>query len=311
MSTVRKLLEKINIDKETIVRWEEPMSAHTTFRIGGPAAAWVRPSGAAAEETTARLFAAAHEEGLALFVLGGGANVVFPDKGYPGIVLDMGAFSAWRLMEGEDAPLLEAGAGAVISDLAFACAALGLDALSFFAGMPGELGGSVWMNARCYGGEIADVLEWTDIIDEDGEPRRIGRKEGDFSYKRSPFQKRRVVITRAAFRCKKADTSDLTRKMEQIRSDRTAKGHYRLPSAGSAFKNDYSYGVPTGRIVDELGLRGTQIGGARVSDWHGNLIVNTGGATAADVRALVSFVSERVASAIGLQLEPEIIFIDP
>jgi UDP-N-acetylmuramate dehydrogenase len=312
MVTVRKLFEKINIydEIEGELRFDEPLSPHTTFRVGGPADAWFRPAGPHAVEAMAAVLRAAAAEGIPTFVLGGGANVVVSDRGVRGVVLDTTGWSGCEFGDetaGEARVLVRA--GTAVDDSAEACASRSLGGLEFLAGMPGSMGGAVWMNARCYGKSISDVLMETTILDEAFKIVTVPFRGDDFSYKRSPFQSRSVLIVAARFRLEKQSEAELRAAMDRYRADREAKGHYRLPSAGSAFKNDYAYGKPTGQVVDELGLRGLQIGGARVADWHGNIIVNTGNAAASDIRALVEEIARRVREATGLVLESEILFV--
>lgn len=308
MVNLRKLMEKINTEQPFTgeLRYDEPLSEHTTFRVGGPADVWIRPSGEGSPAYFAALLRAARDAGVPVFILGGGANIVPSDRGVRGIVLDLGAWAGC----GFSVPgVVEVRAGTTVDDAAEACAERGLGCLEFLAGMPGSVGGAVWMNARCYGRSVSDVLLETRILDESGRPAAVPIREEDFSYKRSPFQSRDVLILSAVFRTAPVAEGELRARMAELRADREAKGHYRLPSAGSVFKNDYAYGVPTGRIVDELGLRGLSVGGARVADWHGNIIVNSGAATAADIRSLAEEVARRVKEARGLALECEILFV--
>jgi len=285
------------------------MAPRTTFKVGGPADLWARPEGPEAESLCAAVLRAAREEEVPVLVLGGGANVVVADRGVRGLVLDTGGLSGCSFSEGEGGPSVVIRAGTAVDDAVEACADRSYSCLEFMAGMPGTIGGAVWMNARCYGSSVSDVLRETTIVDEEFAVRRVPFEPAAFSYKRSPFQTRRVLIVSARFALAPKDAAAVRAEADLRRADREAKGHYRLPSAGSSFKNDYGYGKPTGQIVDELGLRGLSVGGARVSDWHGNIIVNAGGATAADIRALVDLVADRVAAALGLALEPEILFV--
>jgi UDP-N-acetylmuramate dehydrogenase len=190
-----------------------------------------------------------------------------------------------------------------------AAAGQGRGGLEFLAGMPGTLGGAVWMNARCGERSVSDVLAGTEILDESGGRLFVPYKDGDFSYKKSPFQGRDVLVLSAELRVYERDTEELCREAEALRRDRRAKGHFRAPSAGSAFKNNRAFGKPTGKIIDELGLRGLSVGGAAVAPWHGNIIINTGNAAASDIRDLVNVVTEKVRAALGFVLEPEILFV--
>jgi len=296
--------------RDVEVRYDEPMAAHSSFKTGGPADCWIKPHGEGFPAFAAALLAAARAEQIPVFVLGGGANILAADAGIRGIVLDTGGWAGetGRQREG----ILEFRCGTSLDDAAEIAAKVGLSGLEFLAGMPGSIGGAVWMNARCYGREIADVITETDIIDFSVSPPEQTRLPADksaFSYKKSPFQNRDWLILSASFQLTPGETSQIRAVMDSHRADRETKGHYRYPSAGSVFKNNPRYGKPTGQIIDELGLCGLRKGGAQVAPWHGNIIVNTGGASAADIRALVDEVAARVKTAAGFDLEPEILFI--
>jgi UDP-N-acetylmuramate dehydrogenase len=291
------------------VFYNEPMAKHCTFRTGGPADCLIRPFGEGFPAFVAALLTAARAEGIKVFILGGGANILVADAGIRGIVLDSGGWA------GEEEPkeaALRLRAGTGLDDAAMIAAKAGLCGLEFLAGMPGSVGGALWMNARCYGHEIADVLIETEIIDFSLSPPKILRlpvNRSEFSYKRSPFQERDAFILSAAFQLSSDNTDQILARMDANRRDREEKGHYRFPSAGSVFKNNSEFGKPAGKIIDELGLRGLQIGGARIADWHGNFIINTGGSSSEDIRALTEDAAARVKQATGFILEPEILFI--
>jgi len=300
---------------EVEVRFNEPMSRHTTFKVGGPADIWLRAHGDSFPAFCAELIFRARREGIPVFILGGGANIVVSDKGIRGIVLDMGAWEGESVCADEGELVLKS--GTIIDDAVDIAAASGLGGLEFLAGMPGTVGGAVWMNARCYGKEIADVLSWVEYIDFSGEEepqiKRItigdSPAKAGFDYKKSPFQKMDCLILSAAFKLKKCDKEKSLIEMEKNRQDRQEKGHYLFPCAGSAFKNNRDFGKPTGQIIDELGLKGRQIGGAQIASFHGNIIVNTGSASSADIRALMDEVAAKVKAATGFILEPEILFV--
>jgi UDP-N-acetylmuramate dehydrogenase len=296
---------------ELDVRYNEPMAEHTSFKVGGPADCWLRPSGEGFPAFAASLLAAARAENIAVFMLGGGANILVADGGIRGIVLDTGGW-AGETEQGRQAGILRLRSGTSLDAAAEIAADAGLSGLEFLAGMPGSIGGAVWMNARCYGREIADALVETDIIDFSGsQAKRLQEpaRKTEFSYKHSPFQDRDVLILSAAFQLTPGDSSQIRAAMDSNRKDRDSKGHYRYPSAGSVFKNDPRFGKPSGTIIDELGLCGLRVGGAQVAPWHGNIIVNSGGASASDIRALINEVAAQVKTATGFILEPEILFI--
>lgn len=277
------------------------MAAHTTFRIGGPADAMVFPASAADVQAVRAL---ARQEGLPLFILGKGANLLVADKGIRGLVLNLTSLNSWSHAGGK----LKAQAGLDVSAAAEAGRAGGFSCLEFLNAMPSTVGGAVFMNARCYGAEIADVLEEVLVLDETNRERVVPFVSRDWAYKVSPFQTKDWLILEARFRTVPADPAEVARVMEANEADRRAKGHFRLPCAGSVFKNNHAFGAPSGVIIDQAGLKGLRRGQAAVSSWHANIIVNEGGATAADLRALIFEVKEKVAAATGFVLEEEVIY---
>jgi UDP-N-acetylmuramate dehydrogenase len=292
-----------------IFRFNEPMSAHTSFNTGGPADLWVRPDGGDFPGYAGALFAAARKEEIPVFILGGGANIVVSEYGIRGIVLDTGGYNGMRREPG-DKIVVEA--GVPVDDLVEFTALRELSGLEFLAGMPGSVGGALWMNARCYEKSVSDILTESEILDlSDPAPlrKRVPRREGDFGYKKSPFQNLDAVILGASFVLKRGARAKITGEIEAHREDRKAKGHFRLPSAGSVFKNNRDFGKPVGKIVDELGLRGLSVGDAQVAPWHGNIIVNRGNAGGSDIKALAELVRDRVRAELGLELEYEILFV--
>jgi len=299
---------------EVEICYDEPMSDHTTFRVGGPADCWLRPDGEGFTGFCTSLLNSAKKAKVPVFILGGGSNIVVSDKGIRGIVIDLGAWigeSVWALCANEDEFIVKS--GTFIDEAADYAAAAGLRGFDFLAGMPGTVGGAVWMNARCYGSEVADILSWVELIDYDQNEYSIKRidtvKDSGFGYKRSPFQKMDCLIISAAFKLHKGDKEEILSDMENKRQDRQDKGHYLYPCAGSAFKNNHDYGKTTGIIIDELGLRGLSKGEAQIAPFHGNIIINKGKATASDIRCLMDDVAIRVKEASGFILEPEILFI--
>ena len=300
-------MEKINTQEALRgeLRFDEPMANHTTFKVGGPADVWVRPEEPSFPEYTALLLKTARDAEVPVFILGGGANLVVSDRGIRGIVLDTSGWSSWQVEE--HSILFRAGIS--VDRAVEVCADHNRQGLAFLAGMPGSIGGAIWMNARCYNRSISDVLLETWILNERLQEEWVPFNADDFDYKTSPFQRRPVLILGGRFRTSIQSREDLVMEMRTYRQDREAKGHYKLPSAGSAFKNNHAFGKPTGKIIDELGLRGFSVGGARVADWHGNIIVNTGNATASDIFILTEELKKRVKAALGFTLECEILFV--
>jgi UDP-N-acetylmuramate dehydrogenase len=276
------------------------MRDHTSFRLGGPADLYLAP---ADREDLAAALSVLAAEGVPVFLLGGGTNLLVADRGIRGAVVDLTGIRGLESGPGTVSALC----GTPMDDAAAFARDRGLSGLEFAASLPGTVGGAVWMNARCYDREVADALETVESLDAGLALRRRGVDPGAWGYKRSPFQSTSDVIVRAVFRLGPGDPRIIDEAMLRHRQDRTAKGHFLHPCAGSVFKNDRSFGKPTGRLIDELGLKGLSIGRAQVAQYHGNIIVNLGGATAADVRALVERVEREVADRLGLRLEREVI----
>jgi UDP-N-acetylmuramate dehydrogenase len=299
------------------------MSDHTTFKTGGPADLWIRPEGECFPEYAAMLLESAHNERIPVFVLGGGANLAVSDEGIRGIVLDTGGYAGemgsgeWGMGNGEEVPTpysplptphsLFFRAGTSVDDAVEIAAARSLSGMEFLAGMPGSIGGALWMNARCYDREMADVVRQVKVLEWNG-IRTITPKKEDFSYKKSPFQGMDCLILAVSAALEEGESAVIRETISARRKDRETKGHYRCPSAGSAFKNNRAFGKPTGQIIDELGLKGFRVGGAQVAPWHGNIIINSGGARSADILALVKMVEDRVKEETGMELEREILF---
>jgi UDP-N-acetylmuramate dehydrogenase len=311
MTLTEKIIDLCQMDFpcELDVRYDEPMKNHTTFKVGGNADCWLRIEGKDFSFFCAALLRRAAAAEVPVFILGGGANIVVSDKGFRGIVLDTSAYNECKSNEDE----VSFCCGTSIDGAAEFAAGKGLSGLEFLAGMPGSIGGAVWMNARCYSKEIADFISWVEVIDYtiDDDPliKKITVSKSDFSYKKSPYQGKNYLILSAGFKLSKGDAAAIKAEMEKNRNDRKEKGHYNFPCAGSAFKNNTDFGKPTGQIIDELGIKGLSVGGAQVAPYHGNIIINTGEATAADIRTLVDTVAAKVKDATGFVLEPEILFV--
>jgi len=297
--------------------FNEPLKDHTTFKVGGPADCLLSPKSDGFRNFCLNILNTCRAQNVPVFILGAGANIVVSDKGIRGITLDM---SGWKNGNGNlyfNKGEIIFKSGTNIDEAVNTLCAAGFSGLEFFAGMPGTIGGAVWMNARCYEREIADVLGWAEIINCDHELKssyaihKIEKNAEDFAYKQSPFQKMDCVIVNASFKLKKCNKEEKEKMLDNIkkyREDREKKGHYRFPSAGSVFKNNRDFGKPTGQIIDELGLKGRQVGGAQIAPFHGNIIINTGNASANDIRALVDETALEVKKKTGLILEPEILF---
>jgi UDP-N-acetylmuramate dehydrogenase len=254
-------------------------------------------------EEAASADAFCRHRGISRFILGAGANILVSDRGIRGAVIDTTGLLGIELEDGK----VWAAAGEAMSGLAATTVGAGYQGLESFYGMPGAVGGSVWMNARCYDRSISDVLDEVEVLTADGAIERMKIDQEQFSYKVSPFQTMDVIILRASFRLRPGDRTTIEPRMHGFRVDRERKGHYAYPCAGSVFKNNREFGAPTGKLVDALGLRGKQIGGARVSEHHANIIVNAASATAVDVLRLTELLERAVKEAYGFALQRELI----
>ncbi len=300
VTKLREMIRKINIAGP--VRVDEPMRNHTTFGVGGPADIYAEP---ASISDLSGLLALARDAGIPYFVLGGGANILVSDRGIRGLVIQMSRLNRID----RKGTLLTAGCGLPMSDAAVHAAEHGLAGLEFLYAMPGTVGGAIWMNARCYGGEIADVLRTVTGVSEDGAVVQYSVRAGDWSYKRSPFQDNRTAMVEAEFTLHPGEAAQLWARMREIESDRRAKGHFMAPSAGSVFKNDRALGKPSGALLDSIGMRGFRIGDAMVSPRHANIVINRGSATATDLRQVIETMEQRARTELGVKLEREVLFV--
>ncbi len=249
------------------------------------------------------------EQGIPTFILGAGANILVSDLGIRAAVIDMSGLRGCSVSRTGSEVSLEALAGTAMSDASALALEHALSGLEFIYSMPGSVGGSVWMNARCYGRSISESLLRVKFVEPSG---RIATMETDpeqFGYKHSPFQHRACLILSAAFALEPGDPQEIGQRMESVKRDREQKGHFLYPCAGSIFKNNRAFGNPTGKLIDSLGLKGRCIGGACVSELHGNIIVNTGTARAEEVFQLIRLLETEVYRAYGFRLDREILLV--
>ena len=293
------------------LRRDEPLSRHCTWRIGGPAALLVEPRSAAELAAALRL---AKTIGIPVVVIGRGSNCLFNDAGIAGLVIKIGpALAGWQIAGDR----ITAEAGTVPWRLARAAGRAGLAGLQHIIGIPGTLGGLVAMNGGSLRQNIGDVIEWVEAIDRDsGELVRLAAADCGFRYRHSRFldPDNRLIVLRCGLRLPPGDPAALRSEMRAILQERRSKFPLKSPNAGSVFKSaasSYEHHGPPGRIVESLGLKGTHVGGARISERHANIIINTGNATAADVLALVALVRHRAEIRLGIALETEVRYIGP
>lgn len=297
-STVSAVFPELKISGT--VSLNVPLSAHTTFKLGGPADIFVVPR---SWQEVAQCIAFAKSRSLPYFILGGGSNLLISDAGFRGMVIQTSALRHYEIA----GPELTVDAGYPVSEVSELAARNGLSGLEFIYGMPGTVGGAVWMNARCYGSEISGILCRVELLDENFQMICRDIMPGDFGYKISPFQNVSCVICRATFKLAPGNPEQILERMRANKKDRELKGHFLNPCAGSVFKNDRRFGKPTGQLIDELGLKGFSLGGARVADYHGNIIINTGTARARDVLGVMQVIETRVLAHYGFALEREVL----
>ncbi len=279
---------------------DEPMGNHCTFKTGGNAEIFLIPRHLHDIQIARKI---CRERGIPLFVLGGGANILVADEGISGVTLSMEALNAIQ----RDGNTLICDAGLDVNEMVKAALSESLSGLEFLSRLPGSVGGALYMNARCYGYEISDVLEWAEVLTSHDRVERIPFSAKDWGYKKSPFQGDESLILRGAFSLKPGNREKMQEEMGRIALNRLEKGHFKAPSAGSTFKNDRSHGRPAGQIIDECGLKGLSRGGASVAPWHGNIFINTGSATSRDISELIIDIQNRVREKTGLNLEPEVL----
>ena len=282
---------------ELVIRTEEPMSKHTTFRIGGAAEVFAAPD---ARELP-QLLAMAKGADVPVTVIGNGSNLLVGDRGIAGLVIEIGERMSEVRIEGT---ILVAGAGAMLSKAAQTAAAAGLGGLEFAAGIPGSVGGAVVMNAGAYGGEMKDVLQSVKVLTEEGELLILTTEELELGYRHSCVPERKYIVVEATMELSAKPEEEIRACMAELRAKRAEKQPLEYPSAGSTFKRPEGYFA--GKLIMDAGLRGYTVGGAQVSEKHCGFVINKGGATAADVRQLMQDVHDRVKEQFDVELEPEV-----
>ena len=277
---------------------DEPLAAHCTFKIGGPAQMFVQPEN---EAQLCRAIALCKEQNVRYYVLGNGSNILFADEGYAGAVLDASALHSSVEVTGTT---VFAGAGVRLSALCKAALEHSLTGLEFAYGIPGTVGGAVYMNAGAYGGEMKDVLTSVRYLTADGEVKTAPASELDLSYRHSAFEENGGCILSAELELQPGDAAAIRAKMDELMAKRVDKQPLDKPSAGSTFKRPA--GAFAAALIDQCGLRGYRHGGAAVSEKHCGFVVNLGGASCADVLALCDEVRAIVKEKTGYDLEKEI-----
>lgn len=292
---INDLRQQLPLD---ILRENEPMQNHTSFKIGGPADLMVIPRNI---EEIKIVVSYCKQHTIPLLVIGRGSNLLVRDKGIRGVVMKLGYnFQAFHL-EGEQ---IWAQAGISLAELAHNAAAASLRGLEFAEGIPGSLGGAVVMNAGAYGGEMKDVIIEVQAISATGEIRLFKGSEMEYSYRHSVFQESPYFVLAARMQLETGDKDGIYARIQEYASRRREKQPLEQPSAGSTFRRPDGFYV--GPMIEELGLKGYQLGGAQISDKHAGFIINRDKASAADVLALIALVQTRVREKFGVALQPEV-----
>ncbi|MDO4619995.1 MAG: UDP-N-acetylmuramate dehydrogenase [Lachnospiraceae bacterium] len=277
---------------------DEPMSRHTTFRIGGPADYFAAVSTA---EQVVKLVSFCKEREMPWLILGNGSNLLVADSGIRGLVIRLGKpFSGIEINGNE----ITADAGALLSATAAAACEAGLTGFEFAAGIPGTIGGACLMNAGAYGGEMKQVLISADVLGADGELRTVPAEEMGLAYRHSRFMESGDIILKVRIRLEEGDRTAIREQMDDLKGRRIEKQPLEYPSAGSTFKRPEGYFA--GKLIMDAGLRGYTVGGAQVSEKHCGFVINRGGATAEDVMTLITDVQGVVMKQFGVELEPEV-----
>ena len=293
------MLEKLQkLLGEAKVLVKEPMASHTTFKIGGPADYFVKPE---TVEELAAVLKLCKEGNVPYFILGNGSNLLVGDKGFRGVVIQLYKNFDGMTIEGTT---VTAKAGAMLVRVAKESGKAGLTGLEFASGIPGTIGGAMVMNAGAYGGEMKDVVTSVTVLTKDGEIKKLSGEEMNFRYRGSVVEDEDYIVLEAVMELKEGNLEEIQARMAELTVQRKTKQPIEFPSAGSTFKRPEGYFA--GKLIQDAGLRGFQVGGAQVSEKHCGFVINAGGATAADVMQLMQDVSDKVNAQFGVTLEPEV-----
>lgn len=285
--------------QEIPYRFSEPMAKHTSFHIGGPAEIMVFPQNI---QQLQKILEASSLLDCKCAILGAGTNILAPDDGVDGVVICLkDSLNEMRLLEDNR---LYVAAGVTMARAAVFAANHGLSGMEFAHGIPGTVGGGVYMNAGAYGGEIKDICQSVQVMAKNGQVRQIDAPDMDFSYRHSCLEDSGEIVVSAVFQLASANPEDIRTRMQELMAKRKSSQPLELPSAGSAFKRPV--GGYAAALIDQASLRGFQIGGAAVSEKHAGFVVNLNHATAQDVTRLLSSVSDIVFERFGIRLEPEV-----
>ena len=300
-----QLADLQRIAGEQAVRLQEPMSAHTTFRIGGPADYFVE---AGSESVLKELLLLCRETETPFFILGNGSNLLISDEGYRGVMISLRGFDEISFREGESTEagktIMTAGSGVLLSKAAMQAAERGLTGFEFAGGIPGTLGGAVTMNAGAYGGEIRDVILSARVMTKAGDVRELSAEELDLSYRHSIIQEKDLIVLSADFAFAHGDEEQIKEQMRQLNTQRREKQPLEYGSAGSTFKRPEGYFA--GKLIQDAGLKGYRSGDVMVSEKHSGFVVYVGKGTCGDAMRVIEHVQRTVYEQFGVELELEV-----
>ena len=279
----------------------ESLKKHTTMKVGGNADFIVYPKNA---EEVSMLISFLNKENIRYYILGNGSNVMFSDEGFKGVIIKSEKLNDIKI----DGNKIYFGAGVSMTKAAKTAVENSLSGIEYCYGIPGNIGGGLYMNAGAYGGEISSSLVSVDCVDENGEIKTISAKDCDYGYRHSVFMSRRRFILGGLFQFEYGNKAELKRFCEEIMQKRISKQPLDMPSAGSSFKRPAGYFAAA--LIDECGLKGKTIGGAQVSEKHAGFIVNKGEATCKDITALADYVENEVDKKTGIKIEKEMIIVE-
>ena len=288
----------VDIVGEENVHTDEPMSRHTTFRIGGSADYFVKPGNA---DEVAAVIAVCREYNIPYFILGNGSNLLVSDDGYRGMIINIMDNMDSVTVDGR---IITAQAGAMLVRVSVMARDNALTGLEFASGIPGTIGGAVYMNAGAYGGEMKNVVKTVRAIDEYGRIYELDSEKMDFSYRHSIVEERKLIVLEVTLELEHGSREAIDDRMKELAEARRSKQPLEYPSAGSTFKRPEGYFA--GKLIMDAGLRGYSVGGAQVAEKHCGFVINKGGATASDVVELIRDVQHDVDDKFGVTLEPEV-----
>lgn len=293
---MNKYINEFNQIENLLVKRNVPLKKYTTFEVGGPADLFLIPQNSKALQRITKIIKA---NNLKYFVLGKGSNIIVGDKGYRGIIIYTGQLNNIEVLDNK----IVAQSGATLKELSDIALKKSLTGIEFACGIPGSLGGAVFMNAGAYGGEMNDIIKKVTAVNDKGQKVTFKNKELNLSYRNSIFQDNNFIILKAVIQLKKGNQQEIKNQMDTLNNKREQKQPLEYPSAGSSFKRPEGY--YTGPLIEKANMKGYQIGGAQVSKKHAGFIINKDNATAEDIINLIEKIQEEVYKISGVELEPE------